>query len=69
MIARGGVLALALLGAACGSSPAGTTITNVRIIDGTGAPAVTGSVRFIGDSIVAVGSVRPARGDSRKSVV
>ena len=54
---------LALL-AACSSSPAGTTITNVMILDGTGAPAVTGSVRFIGDSLVAVGEVRPARGDS-----
>ena len=64
MIARRSVLALALLSAACSSSPAGTTITNVRIIDGTGAPAVTGSVRFVGDSIVAVGEVRPARGDS-----
>ena len=50
--------------AACGSSAPGTTITNVRIIDGTGAPAVARSVRFVGDSIVAVGEVRPARGDS-----
>lgn len=50
--------------AACSSGPAGTTITNVRIIDGTGVPAVTGAVRFIGDSIVAVGDIAPARGDS-----
>ncbi len=57
-------LALTVLVAACGSGPVGTTITNVRIIDGTGAPAVTGAVRFIGDSIVAVGDVLPARGDS-----
>ena len=58
------LLASALFLSACGSSIAGTTITNVRIIDGTGTPAVQGSVRFIGDSIVAVGAVRPARGDS-----
>ena len=54
----------ALLAAACSSGPAGTTITNVRIVDGTGAPAVLGAVRFVGDSIVAVGDVRPTRGDS-----
>jgi N-acyl-D-amino-acid deacylase len=64
MIARRSVFAFALLGAACGGGPVGTTITNVRIIDGTGAPAVTGSVRFIGDAIVEIGDVRPARGDS-----
>ena len=52
---------------ACGGAPGaatGTTITNVRIIDGTGSPAVAGAVRFVGDSIVAVGSVTPVRGDS-----
>lgn len=52
--------------AACsgGSGPAGITITNVRIIDGTGGPERTGAVRVLGDSIVAVGEVSPARGDS-----
>ncbi|MBP7549263.1 MAG: D-aminoacylase [Gemmatimonadaceae bacterium] len=58
------LLAAALAVSACSSGPAGTTITNVRIIDGTGAPSITGAVRFIGDSIVAVGDVQPARGDS-----
>jgi len=59
-------LATALLvAAACTSSqPAGTTITNVRVIDGTGAPARLGAVRFVGDTIVAVGEVTPVRGDS-----
>lgn len=57
-------IAAALLVAACSSRSVGTTITNVRIIDGTGAAAVQGSVRFIGDSIVEVGDVRLARGDS-----
>lgn len=46
------------------SGPAGTTITNVRIIDGTGTPAVAGAVRIVGDTIVAVGAVKPAPGDS-----
>ncbi len=60
-----GILAPLLITLACApSEPAGTTITNVRIIDGTGAAAVSGSVRLVGDSIVAVGSVAPARGDS-----
>src|SRR5690606_29824787 len=59
------VVALALVAvAACTAGPAGTTITNVRIVDGTGAPAVSGAVRFVGDSIVAIGDVRPAAGDS-----
>lgn len=61
-------VAIVVLGAlalgACAQGPAGTTITNVRIVDGTGAPAVAGAVRFVGDSIVAVGDVRPAAGDS-----
>jgi len=54
----------AVLYLGCDKGPGGTTITNVRIIDGTGAPAVTGAVRFIGDSIVAAGDIEPARGDS-----
>ncbi len=58
------VLSVPVLCAACTTAPAGTTITNVRIIDGTGAPAVAGAVRFVGDSIVAVGDVQPVRGDS-----
>lgn len=56
--------ALVLLAACRDAGPVGTTITNVRIIDGTGSAAEPGAVRFVGDSIVAVGDVRPARGDS-----
>ena len=54
-------------GTACSpdaSGTPGTTITNVRIIDGTGAPASIGAVRFVGDSIVAVGDVAPLSGDT-----
>lgn len=58
------ILASLTLASACSTAPAGTTITNVRIVDGTGAPAVAGAVRFVGDSIVAVGAVRPAAGDT-----
>jgi N-acyl-D-amino-acid deacylase len=49
---------LALLCVACGEQPHNdaTTITNVSIVDGTGAPAYSGAVRFVGDSIVAVGA-------------
>jgi N-acyl-D-amino-acid deacylase len=42
----------------------GTTFTNVRIVDGTGAPARMGAVRIMADTIVAVGDVLPTAGDS-----
>jgi N-acyl-D-amino-acid deacylase len=65
MVSFSRVLVLAAL-AACGvpQGPAGITITNVRIIDGTGSPARAGSVRIVGDSIVGVGPVKPVAGDS-----
>ena len=62
------VLTAALL-AACSPAaipPTGaTTITNVLIVDGTGAAARRGAVRLFADSIVAVGEgVEPVAGDS-----
>ncbi len=62
--------ALAILLAATGCTgprrdlPAGTTFRNVRIVDGTGAPARSGSVRIVADTIVAVGEVASHPGDS-----
>ncbi len=53
-----------LSGCQTASGPSGTTITNVRIVDGTGSPAVVGAVRIVSDTIVAVGAVTPAPGDS-----
>ncbi|MEX2150432.1 MAG: LpqB family beta-propeller domain-containing protein [Steroidobacteraceae bacterium] len=48
----------------CGIASADTTlIVNARIVDGTGAPAVTGAVRIEGDRIAAVGDLKPAAGD------
>ncbi len=44
--------------------PTGTTFTNVRIVDGAGAPARAGSVRIVADTIVAVGSLHSVPGDS-----
>lgn len=41
-----------------------TLITNVRIIDGTGSPAVTGAVRIDGDRIIAVGALSPIGGEN-----
>ena len=42
-----------------------TTIVNVRIVDGTGGPAVHGGVRLVGDSIAAAGpDVQPLDGDA-----
>lgn len=62
---RRAVVAVALLSSCqTASGPAGTTITNVRIIDGTGGPSVAGAVRVVADTIVAVGDIKPAKGDS-----
>ena len=65
------VLALSAALAACAKSPDSTpgataiTITNVMLIDGTGASARAGAVRIVGDTIADVGSeVGPAPGDS-----
>lgn len=52
---------------ACGGPPAGSrtlVITNVRVADGGGGPLTAGAVRIQGDSIVAVGDLKPAAGDS-----
>ena len=61
------ILSALLLCVACSqpqTGASGTTITNVRIVDGT-APGTTGAVRFVGDSIVDAGAaVSAARGDS-----
>ena len=43
---------------------ADTLITNARIIDGTGTPALAGSVRLIGDRIAAVGELTPSENDT-----
>jgi len=42
----------------------GLTITGARIVDGSGSPPRSGSVRVEGDRIVAVGNVAPAAGDT-----
>ena len=61
-------LAVALLGAAlaaaCSPAPTSTLIADVRVVDGTGAPAYPGSVRVEGDRIVAVGDLAPLRGET-----
>ena len=60
------VATLAVL-TACRRTPQesfGTTFTNVSIIDGTGSPAKPGSVRIVADSIVAVGAMARAPGDT-----
>ena len=65
--------AIVALGALCSSalwlgtaSPAyaNTLITNARIIDGTGTPALTGSVRLRGNRITAVGELTPNDSDT-----
>ena len=55
------LLAAALLGAACATTPKPTMldlkITNARIVDGTGAPWYRGDVGVRGDTIVAIGDL------------
>ncbi|MCC7053670.1 MAG: amidohydrolase family protein [Gemmatimonadaceae bacterium] len=60
------LLAAALTACAGPATPAtpGTTFVNVRILDGTGAPPRPGALRMVGDTIVALGEVTPAAGDS-----
>jgi N-acyl-D-amino-acid deacylase len=43
---------------------AATLITNARLVDGTGAPARSASVRIEGDRIAAIGDLKAARGDT-----
>ena len=56
------VLAMVWLTAAS-SLLADTLITNARIIDGTGSPAMRGSVRLKGDRIAAVGDIDATQSD------
>ena len=62
---RSAIVALSTL--CYGGSPAllaDTLITNARIIDGTGTPAIAGSVRVSGDRITAVGELTPHESDA-----
>ena len=56
-----------LLGATACATPGGSddsfVVANATIIDGTGGPRTTGSVRVRSDRIVDVGAVTPARGE------
>src|SRR5262245_42091669 len=63
VLARGTAALLALLAAACAGVPFATTITNVRIADGSGGPLCSGAVRIVGDRIAAVGEIEPLEGD------
>lgn len=56
------ILLLAL--AACGTSADSVLIRNASIMDGTGAAARPGAVRIQGDSIVEIGTLERARGET-----
>jgi N-acyl-D-aspartate/D-glutamate deacylase len=43
--------------------PTSTVVVNAKVLDGTGAPARSDSVRFIGDRIVEVGDLEPTARD------
>jgi N-acyl-D-amino-acid deacylase len=72
-IKRSGLLLGALLLAACApdeppqsgcSNDNGFLITNVTLVDGSGAPAVDADVRVSGDTIAAVGALQACDGES-----
>jgi N-acyl-D-amino-acid deacylase len=66
---RAGAFLLLLLGACAGlqeSQPGGppVVIRNVRLLDGTGAPEVRGSLRMANGVILAIGQLEPEPGDT-----
>lgn len=52
-----------LLGALAAQAQASTLIVHASIVDGSGAKARPGAVRIDGDRIVAVGALKPAKGE------
>jgi len=66
VLARRPVIALVLVALGCRIQPTERTIliTNVQLLDGTGAPARAASLRIAGDTIAAVGALTRERSDS-----
>lgn len=62
-IARGLLLVLLAAAAPAAQEPSSTLIINARVIDGTGTPARSASVRIVGDRISAVGDLTRRPGD------
>ena len=64
----GGLLVVFLAAITPGSgfaaTPAGTLITHALLLDGNGAPGREGSLRVVGDRIVAVGKLEPMLGET-----
>ena len=63
---RGWSAAAAIAAAMAVAAPAlaSSLIVNARIVDGTGAPARSGSVRIDGDRIVEVGELQAGKGET-----
>jgi N-acyl-D-amino-acid deacylase len=57
-------LALVAIAAACARPSDTILVTNVQVVDGTGAPRYSGAVRIDGDRIADVGSLEARRGES-----
>ena len=64
IVALGALCSSALWLSTTSAAHADTLITNARIIDGTGTPALTGSVRLRGNRITAVGELTPNDSDT-----
>ncbi len=58
------LLAVFTAGIGCTADVTSTLIANAVIVDGTGGTRYTGSVRMLGDRIVAIGDLKPKRGES-----
>lgn len=63
-VAGAAFLFAALTGGCAGEKGTSTLIVNASIVDGTGAPARTGSVRIDGDRIVGIGDLEAKRGEA-----
>lgn len=63
-IVKAWAAALFVSAALPGAAFASTLIVNASLVDGTGAPAKPGAVRVDGDRIVAVGALKPRKGET-----
>jgi len=57
------VVLMAVLSTAIATANASTLLTNAKIIDGSGTPAIEGAVRIDGDRIVAIGELKAMAGE------
>lgn len=57
------LFAMIAMNAASQNEQTSSLITNIRLIDGTGTPARIAAVRYAGNKIIAVGNLKPLKGE------